>query len=58
VNTVPNTTAARVIADATDKSMPAVAMTKVWPIASTIRIAAATSIDWMLPVLRNVLLRD
>ena len=37
--------------------MPPVVITKVCPTARITRIAAATSIDWMLPVLRNVGLR-
>ncbi len=40
--------------DATDRSIPEVAMTKVCPMASTTRMAAATSIAWMLPGLRKV----
>ena len=52
--TSPKTTAASVIADAIDRSMPAVATTKVCPSASTIRMAADVSIDSMLPRLKKV----
>ena len=38
---------------ASDRSMPAVMTTKVWPIDRTIRIAAATSSAWMLAPLRK-----
>ena len=38
-----------VIVDATDRSMPAVAITKVCPTDEMMRIAAATSIDSMFP---------
>ena len=48
-NTMPKITAASVIADAIDRSMPAVATTNVCPIASTIRMADDVSIDVRLP---------
>ena len=44
-----STTADSVIAEAIDRSMPAVATTNVWPIASTIRMADDVSIDSRLP---------
>ena len=53
-NTMPKITAASVIAEAIDRSIPAVATTNVWPIASTIRMADEVSIDVRLPRLRNV----
>jgi len=46
------------MADATDRSMPAVAITNVWPTARMTRIAAADSIASMLPRLRNVAFID
>src|SRR6476619_3842451 len=39
---------------ATDRPMPAVAMTNVWPTDRTIRIAEATRIEEMLPADRKV----
>src|SRR6266571_7454228 len=50
----PSITAPSVIVEATDRSMPAVAMTKVWPTARTTRIAAATSIASKLLTVRKV----
>jgi hypothetical protein len=49
VYTSPSTTAPNVMTEAMDKSMPAVATTKVWPTASTTRMALACSIASMLP---------
>src|SRR5919108_3369290 len=49
----PSMTAPRVMVDATDRSMPAVAITNVCPTARTTRIAAATSIASTLPTVRN-----
>ncbi|MEV8503442.1 hypothetical protein AB0368_01280 [Actinoplanes sp. NPDC051475] len=43
--------------DATDRSMPPVATTKVCPTARTTRMAEAISIERTLPLLRNVGLR-
>jgi len=40
-----------------DRSMPPVVMTNAWATARTMRIAAATSIAVMLPIVRNVGLR-
>ena len=48
-NTIPKITAASVIADAIDRSIPAVATTNVCPMASTIRMADDVSIDVRLP---------
>ena len=51
---MPKITAASVIAEAIDRSMPAVATTNVCPMASTIRMAAEVSIDVRFPRLKNV----
>ena len=50
----PNTAAPNVMVEATERSMPPVITTNVWPTESTTRMAEATSIDRMLPADRNV----
>ena len=50
----PNSTAPKVIMEATDRSMPPVTTTNVWSTVSTTRIAEATSIERMFPLDRKV----